>query len=409
MGVVLLRVLIAACAIGMLGLGAAPAAGAIDDAGRVGGHDAFNFDPGSYRVDLDAYRITEGTSPDVLYVDRCCHGTGPAAVQVDATLASGTTTEDFEPFTRTLTLQDPVDSYSVFLNPKQNSEEESLETVDLALSNATNGAVLAYPRNAVLTIIDDDGPSRVSFEVASYSGFENRRSVLVRVIRSGDASNAASVTVTTVAGTAGSQDYTQTEKQVDFTTSGSNTRNVGVTIPLLNDAVGEPTETFSVTLSNPVGADLMTPSTTNVAVLDDDGSTSEDTTAPYTAFHEPLHGHTYGARYLRQIPVFMQDNNGGSGMDRVQLAIRKNLSNGICRWWTGSDFVRRACDNKRWSKTPSDEYTDATVFKLRTALKPSTKGSGIVNYTAFSRGWDNVGNVQTLFDKGQNKNTFEIK
>ncbi|MGI8707515.1 MAG: Calx-beta domain-containing protein [Actinomycetota bacterium] len=371
-----------------------------------GGHDAFNFDPETYRVDLDAYRLAEGTSPDVLFVDRCCHGTGPAAVQVDATLGSGTTTDDFEPFTRTLTLQDPIDTHDVFLDPKQDSVVEELETVDLELSNATSGAVLAYPRDAVLTIIDDDGPSRISFEFASYSGFENRRSLLVRVIRSGDASDAASVTVMTIAGTAGDQDYTHTQKSIDFAPGA---RNVPVTIPLLNNSVGESSETFSVTLSDPVGAELMTPSTTSVAVLDDDSATSEDTVPPYTAFHEPLHGRTYAARNLRQIPVFMQDNNGGSGMDRVQLAIRKNLANGGCRWWTGSDFVRRACDNKLWSRTPSDEYTDTTVFRLRTTLKPSTKGSGITNYTAFSRGWDNVGNVQTLFDKGQNKITFDIK
>ena len=49
------------------------------------------------------------------------------------------------------------------------------------------------------------------------------------------------------------------------------------------------------------------------------------------------------------------------------------------------------------------------MFRLGTRLKPSTKGSGIVNYKAFSHGWDNVGNVQKRFDKGQNKNTFEIK
>ncbi len=112
---------------------------------------------------------------------------------------------------------------------------------------------------------------------------------------------------------------------------------------------------------------------------------------------------------MQDFIVFMQDNDGGSGMDRVQLAIRKNLSSGRCKWWTGSDFVRRACDDKKWSKTPSTEYSETTIFSLGTKLNPSTRGSSIKNYTAFSRGWDNVGNVQKVFDKGQNKNTFEIK
>ena len=402
-GVFFLKLLTAACAVALLCVSLTPAAGATST--RRGGHDAFSFDPGTYRVDPDTYRLAEGTSSDVLFVDRCCHGFGPAAVDVSATLGSATT-EDFEPFTRTLSFPDPIDKHDVFLNPKQDSSVEGLETVDLELSNATSGAVLAYPRKAVLSIIDDDGPSRVSFEFASYSGFENRRSLLVRVIRSGNASNAASVTVTTMAGTADSQDYTHTEKSVDFA---SGVRNVPVTIPLLNDSVSEQTEAFGVELSDPVGAALMTPSTTSVSVLDDDSSTSVDTTPPYTAFHQPLQGRTYAARNMKSFLVFMQDDNGGSGMDRVQLAIRKNLSNGGCRWWTGSDFVRRACDNKRWSKTRAEEYSETTVFTLRTRLKPSTKGSGIKNYTAFSRGWDNVGNVQTLFDKGQNKNTFDIK
>ena len=115
----------------MLGLGAAPAAGAVDTSAQGGGHDAFNFDSGTYRVDLHDYRLAEGTSSDVLFVDRCCHGTGPAAVQVDATLSSGTTTGDFDPFTRTLSFQDPIDTHDVFLNPKQDALVEGLETVDL--------------------------------------------------------------------------------------------------------------------------------------------------------------------------------------------------------------------------------------------------------------------------------------
>ncbi len=406
MGVFFLKFLTTACAVALLGAGLTPAAGAVAPAARGGGHDAFSFDPGTPRVDAHAYRQVEGTSPDVLFVDRCCHGTGPAAVDVSATLGSGTTTDDFEPFTRTLTLPDPVGVHDVLLEPKQDSLEEGLETVDLALSNPTSGAVLAYPRDAVLTIVDDDGPSRISFEFASYSGFENRGSLLVRVIRSGDASSTASVTVTTTPGTAGNQDYTHTEKSVDFA---SGVRNVPVTIPLLNDSISEPTEAFGIELSDPVGTALMTPSTTNVSVLDDDSATSEDTTPPYTAFHQPLHGRSYAARNLKQFIVFMQDNTNGSGMDRVQLAIRKNLSNGRCSWWTGSGFVRRACDAKRWSNTRADEYSETTVFSLGTKLKPSTRGSGIKDYTAFSRGWDNVGNKQTRFDKGQNKNTFEIK
>jgi len=282
--------------------------------------------------------------------------------------------------------------------------------VNLKLSNPSSGAVVAFPRDAVLTIVDDDGPSRVSFEFASYSGFENRGSLLVRVLRSGEATLPDSVIVKTKGGSAvEGQDYTHTEKTVNFASNDRGLYGGGsvTTIPLFNDSAYEGTEKFSLELSDPTG--VAPSSTVEVALLDDESPSTADTTPPYTAFHQPLHGRSYAARNLKQFIVFMQDNNGGAGMDRVQLAIRKNLSNGRCSWWTGSGFVKRACDNKRWSNTRADKYSETTVFSLGTKLKPSTRGSGIKNYTAFSRGWDNVGNVQTIFDKGQNKNTFEIK
>ncbi|MDQ3620854.1 MAG: hypothetical protein M3391_12135 [Actinomycetota bacterium] len=422
-GFFILKLLTTACAVTLLavgvGVGLTPAAGAGAPAAQGGGHDAFNFVDPNTLDRTDTYRTVEGDVTFQVAVARGQHGVGPASVDLTASLGSATA-EDFEPFTdRRLTFEDPIETQYVDLLTKHDAPPvpESLKTVNLELSNPSSGAVLAFPRNAVLTIVDDDGlSSRVSFEFASYSGFENRGSLLVRVLRSGDAASDASVKVATVP-TAGDtaavpgQDYVHTEKMITFGAGGRGLYGGGsvMTIPLLNDSAYEGTERFSLVLSDPMGAELMSPSTVEVALLDDDSPSTADTIPPYTAFHQPLHGRTYAARNLKQFIVFMQDNNNGSGMDRVQLAIRKNLSNGRCSWWTGSGFVRRACDAKRWSNTPADEYSETTVFSLGTKLKPSTRGSGIKDYTAFSRGWDNVGNKQTRFDKGQNKNTFEIK
>lgn len=400
-----MKLLTTACAVTLLGVGVgvAPAAGAGAPAARGGGHDAFN-------LESDTYRMVEGEPAFEVGVERGQHGVGPASVDLTASLGNATI-EDFMPFMRTLSFEDPIETQYVPLLTKQDDPPvpEGLETVNLKLSNPSSGAVVAFPRDAVLTIVDDDGLSRVSFEFASYSGFENRGSLLVRVLRSGEATLPASVKVKTEGGSAvEGQDYTYTEKTVSFS-AGGRAYGGSVTIPLLNDSAYEGTEEFSLVLSDPVGAALMSPSTVKVALLDDESPSTADTTPPYTAFHQPLHGRSYAARNLKQFIVFMQDNNGGAGMDRVQLAIRKNLSNGRCSWWTGSGFVKRACDAKRWSNTSADEYSETTVFSLGTKLKPSTRGSGIKDYTAFSRGRDNVGNVQTIFDKGQNKNTFEIK
>ncbi len=399
MGVNFLRFSGGVVAVGLLGLIAAPTARAGATAAGGGGHDAFNFS-------AEAYRAVEGEN-DAVVVERGQHGTGPATVDLTASLGDETSAADFTPFSRVLSFQDPVESQEVFLQSSEDSDQEGLETVNLKLSNPSSGAVVAYPDDAVLTIVDDDGPSRISLEFGSYSTFENRSSLLVRIIRSGSTGAPASVTVKTAPGSAiAENDYTHTDKKIEFCET---CRYGTVTIPLLNDTTVEGSETFSVQLSAQTGAELMPPSTATITLLDDDSASAPDNTAPYTAFHQPLHGETYAARNMQDFIVFMQDNDGGSGMDRVQLAIRKNLSSGRCKWWTGSDFVRRACDDKKWSKTPSTEYSETTIFSLGTKLNPSTRGSGIKNYTAFSRGWDNVGNVQKVFDKGQNKNTFEIK
>jgi hypothetical protein len=105
--------------------------------------------------------------------------------------------------------------------------------------------------------------------------------VTVSVIREGDATSAASVNYAT-SDTAGLTPCSQggtgkASERCDYATSlgtlswaageaGTKTFN----IPIINDAIVEGTETFNVTLSNPTGVSLGTPSTATVTILDDD-------------------------------------------------------------------------------------------------------------------------------------------
>ena len=111
----------------------------------------------------------------------------------------------------------------------------------------------------------------------------------------------------------------------------------------------------------------------------------------------------------------MQDDVGGTGMQKVQLGIRMNRKDGSCRWWNGSSFREGGCHKKRWAdtgrgtETKADAYSDTTVFELGKPLKSSKRGSEIKHYTAYCRGWDKAGNVQSEFKQGQNRNRFEIR
>ncbi|MDQ3645649.1 MAG: hypothetical protein M3345_01790, partial [Actinomycetota bacterium] len=400
------RVTVFGCTIAVVGLSLAPAV-----AGGV--HDAINFNACvSTSVTTcpqpASYRATESQGSASIVVERGTHGQGPATVDVTAAPGSVTDGSDFRAGTETVYFSGPIEQGEATVALINDVLQEDPETVQLSLSNATGGAVLAFPRSATLTIIDDDGPSRISFEAPSYTQFETKTSVQVTAIRSGVASGAASVSYATQDGTAtAGSDYQASNGQLTFD---AGQRVKKLTITLQNDSVSEGDESFSLAFSNPTGAELASPSTTNISISDDDAGTTDDTTAPYTAFHQPLHGDAYTAREIRRLIAFMQDNTGGSGMDRVQLALRKNLAGGACAWWNGSGFRRAACTDKRWTKSNVQYFDpDIAIFTLSQRLKPSFGGSGIKNYTAFSRGWDKVGNVQTTFIKGQNKNTFEVR
>ena len=109
----------------------------------------------------------------------------------------------------------------------------------------------------------------VQFDAATYTVFEGIGYATVTVTRTGDLSEEASVTVSTSNGTAlDGQDYTAVSQTLFW--SAGDTVAKTVNIPITPDNGIEPNETFSVSLSSPVGAVIGSPSTTVVTILDDD-------------------------------------------------------------------------------------------------------------------------------------------
>jgi hypothetical protein len=117
-------------------------------------------------------------------------------------------------------------------------------------------------------------PSTFNFAPTSYSKLENGGNVTLTITRTGGTTTgAASVSVSTADGTAANGvRYTTTNVTVNF--AGGETSKT-VDIPLINDSIIQGAQTFTATLSSPVGATLGASTTATITVLDDDTVNSD--------------------------------------------------------------------------------------------------------------------------------------
>jgi hypothetical protein len=180
-------------------------------------------------------------------------GTG-GAVAVDYATGGGTATPgvDYTAEQNTLYFGSGVASQSFnipILDPKQVGGQV---TFNLTLSKPTNGATLGTFPSATITILDND---LASFAIAAptYTVREDAGNVIVTVTRNTSVGT-ASVDYATADGTAkAGVNYTSTHGTLNFA-GGAASQTFSV--PILLDNRITPALTFSVNLSNPVGAIL---------------------------------------------------------------------------------------------------------------------------------------------------------
>src|SRR5437868_2663457 len=125
-------------------------------------------------------------------------------------------------------------------------------TVRLALTSPSRNAVVVNPQKTTLTIADNEGPTHLTFDAASYTVWELGPAVEVHVIRSGAGiSGATSVDFATANGSATAPgDYSTTNATLNY---GAGEVDKTVLVPISDDSVVEPTESFSVALANASG------------------------------------------------------------------------------------------------------------------------------------------------------------
>ena len=176
---------------------------------------------------------------------------------------------DFGTIQTTVTFNAGESNKTVSIPIYDDSAIEGDETIQVNLT----GFLGSYPgaiTTTVLTIVDDDfGPGQISFASNSFSVNEADGTTSVTVSRSSGNTGLVSVQYTTTAGSATpGSDYTQTTDVLSFE-NGETSKTIS--IPIVNDSLREPNETFTITLVNATGgATIISPNTTTVTIVDDD-------------------------------------------------------------------------------------------------------------------------------------------
>jgi len=226
---------------------------------------------GLFELSAPAYSVTESGTAVTVTINRVGGTIGD--VKVDYATANGTATAgpDYTSASGTLSFLDgDATLQTVAIDITDDATYEGNETFSLALSNPTNGAKLGAPSSATVTITDNDAaPGALQLGAPTYAVSEGGTTLTVTVDRVGGSAGAVSVSYATADGTAttAGMDYSATSGTLNFAdTVTSATFNV----PIRDDDVYEGNETFTVSLNNPAGTTLGTPSSATVTITEND-------------------------------------------------------------------------------------------------------------------------------------------
>ena len=226
-------------------------------------------------LSIDSLVVPEGDEgfPGVFATVRLSAPSG-YTVTASASTSDGTATaaNDYSPFVgRPVTFAPGQTTRSLLVDLRGDRIIEPDETFFVTLSDPTRAVVSATP--GTVTITDDDGtPPGVKLDAATYSVGEEQVVLHVRVIRTGDIRQEASVEYATSDGTASERsDYTTARGRLNFA-AGEHTKTISVLVTDDRFDEPEPAETFQLTLSDATGATPVEPSAATVTLFDNDAA-----------------------------------------------------------------------------------------------------------------------------------------
>jgi hypothetical protein len=214
------------------------------------------------------YTVSEGRSLAVIPVSRTGNTAARVTVQYATGGGSATPRRDYVPRRGTLTFDAGVLAKTFAIPITDDRWSEPQETVGLALSNPTGGAVLGAQATAILTIVDDD-PALSIDDVSVTEGNTGATQATFTVTLSIPSSRTVTVDYATANWTATAwRDYIPRVGRLRFA-PGQTSKTVSVAVK--GDTIAEPDESYLVTLSRPVGATLAQARGKGTIVNDDPG------------------------------------------------------------------------------------------------------------------------------------------
>ncbi|SDD06044.1 Calx-beta domain-containing protein [Pedobacter soli] len=218
------------------------------------------------------------------------------AVTVDFATANGTAIagSDYTSTTGSLTFpaNSPTGTTRTITVPILNDAiSEPTEAFTVVLSNISAGPTTIATATGTGTITDDDASSLAINNVSVVENVAGGNAVFT-VTLTGGIQNAVTVNYATANGTAiAGSDYTNTTGTLTFPANSPTGTTRTITVPILNDAISEPTEAFTVALSNiSAGPTTIATATGTGTITDDDASIASITPGVNGNENGPVNG-----------------------------------------------------------------------------------------------------------------------
>ena len=230
---------------------------------------------GTVQLNFARKYVSEGAGTVTLTALRS--GGSAGAVTASYAFASGTATSaDFTGVNGTLTWASGDTTPKTFqVQIVDDTIVENAEDFYVSLGVTSGGAVPVTPTFATVTINDNDsGPppppaGSLQFSTPTLSVNEGAGSATLSVTRTGGSTGAVSVNYATSAGTATSgADFTAANGTLNWATGDAAAKTI--TVPIIDDALVEGNETFTVTLGSVTGGASLGTATMTVTIIDND-------------------------------------------------------------------------------------------------------------------------------------------